>query len=342
MASNNRSASLGSAGVDHSPFNQQLERIGEIVADMVDYGGQVVEDRTLAHFSPIIAELKTRLEAANGRVAHLEARLKASEAGATRARADAEAHIARYTTELEARNMQMVDTVSKTVEKMKMGAAARVAAAKTHAQDRIDECRDKTDSQIRQLSRDLERHIEMLGLARKHTGWVAHKLFLLLNEVKKKTRLPDKTALAHCLKEMFEELAEYRNDCDVFLNNGLVDDGGPDWGPVPDDESGALLNKSYRKLSGVTSADNTEEHTNRARAPVSSSDEDTVDEQASREESSLFIDDQQSDPGDQSCTIKSEDCDENQQTLTDSSPSTKRASDSHGRARRGGKRQRTK
>ncbi|KAF5574180.1 hypothetical protein FPANT_11911 [Fusarium pseudoanthophilum] len=336
MASNNTGAPLESAGDDVSPFERQMSRIRNLVAELVNCSGQIVHDRAVARSNPVIAELKARLEAANGRVAHLEARLKASEAGTARAKADAEAQIARYTSELEARNVQMVNTVVETVDKMKRDAAARVAAAETHAQERIDDYRDKTDSQIRQLSRDLERHVDMLGLGRKHTGWVAHKLVLLLDEMEKKTRLPDKTALASCLQEMLEELAEYRNDCDVFLDNGLADDNEPDWGPVPNDEGGALLNKSYRKFSGATSANKT------GRVLVSPIGEDTTEKQASREESSLFVDDQHLDGDGQSSTIKSEDDDNNQQTLADLPPSTKRASVSGGRAGRGAKRQRTK
>ncbi|KAF5543082.1 hypothetical protein FNAPI_9790 [Fusarium napiforme] len=342
MASNNTDASLESAGDDVSPFERQMSRIRNLIAELVNYSGQIVHDRAVAHSNPVIAELKARLEAANGRVAHLEARLKASEAGAARTKADAEAQIARYTSELEARNVQMVNTVVETVERMKRDAAARVAAAETHAQECIGEYRDKTDSRIRQLSRDLERQNDMLGLARKHTGWVAHKLVLLLDDMDKKTRLPDKIALAHCLQEVLEELAEYRNDCDVFLDNGLADDNEPDWGPVPNDEGGALLNESYGKFSRVASANNTEEHTNQPQALFSPSDKDTTEKQASREESSLFLDDQHSDEDDQSCTIKSEDGDNNQQTLADLPPSTKRASNSGGRAGRGAKRQRTK
>ncbi|PNP78878.1 hypothetical protein FNYG_07743 [Fusarium nygamai] len=343
MASNNRGASLESAGDDVSPFERQMSRIRNLVAELVNYSGQIVHDRAVAHSNPVIAELKARLEAANGRVAHLEARLKASEAGAARAKADAEAQIARYTSELEARNVQMVNTVVETVDKMKRDAAARVAAAETHAQECIDEYRDKTDSQIRQLSRDLERHVDMLGLARKHTGWVAHKLILLLNGLRKKTPLPDKTALVHYLTEIFDELADYRNDCDDLLDNDLgFDDGEPHWGPVPDDEGGAILNRSYGKSSRVTSANNIEERTNQPQALVSPSDKDTTEKQASREESSLFVDDQHSDEDDQSCTIKSEDGDNNQQSLADLPPATKRASNSGGRAGRGAKRQRTK
>ncbi|KAF5964443.1 hypothetical protein FCOIX_13424 [Fusarium coicis] len=342
MASNKTRASLESAGDDVSPFERHRSRIRNLVAELVNYSCQIAHDRAVAHSNPVIAELKARLEAANGRVAHLEARLKASEAGAARAKADAEAQTARYTSELEARNVQMVNTVVETVNKMKRDAAARVAAAETHAQERIDEYRDKADSQIRQLSRDLERHVDMLGLARKHIGWVAQKLFLLLDEIEKKTGLINKTALAHCPQELFEELAEYRNKCDRFLDHGLADDNEPDWGPVPNDEGGALLNESYGKFSGVASANNTGKHTTQPQAPVSPSSEDATEKQASREESSLFIDDQHRDGYDQSSTIKSEDDDNNQQTLAGLPPSTKRARNTTGRAGRGAKRQRTK
>ncbi|KAG7412018.1 hypothetical protein ACKAV7_008645 [Fusarium commune] len=347
MGSNDRDPLPRSIGVGDSPIEQRARRIGNMVADLVNFSGRMGEDRARSRSAPIIAEL--------------EARLNASEAGAARARADvaqaktdADARIAWYTSDLEARNAQMVETVSGTVEKMKRDAATRVAAAETHAQDCIDEYRDETDSQIRQLSRDLDRHVDMLGLARKHTGWVAHKLLLLLIELKEKKRFPDNELLVHCLNEMFEELAEFRNDCDVFLVNGLVDDGEPDWGPVPDDEGGALLNRTYRNVSEVTSPGNTEEQTSQPEAPVSPSGEDTTDEQANREESPLFIDDQRSDRSDQSYSIKSEDSDMDQQLgastsglgqleqgHTDLSPSTKRGSDSEGQARYGGKRQRT-
>lgn len=57
--------------------------------------------------------------------------------------------------DLEARNAQMVETVAETVEKLKRDAAARVATAETQA-----------DSQIRELSRDRDRHADMVGLAR--------------------------------------------------------------------------------------------------------------------------------------------------------------------------------
>ncbi|KAF5986041.1 hypothetical protein FBULB1_2605 [Fusarium bulbicola] len=311
MASNNRGASLESSGVYLSAFEQNMKRIDNIVPRTV-----------MSLISKPV--------------------LRPSEAGAVRARADAEAHVARYTTGLEARNVQMVNTVTQTVEKMKRDAAARVAAAETHAQNCIDEHRNKTDSQIQQLSRDLERHIDMLGLARKHTGWVAHKPMLLVQELKERKRNPDKTLLADCLNEMLEELAEYRNDVDLFLVNGLVGDGEPDWGPVPDGEGGALLNKSYGKSSKVISSNSPKERTDQARAPVSPSGGDTT-KQTSREESSLFVDDQQIDQGDEGCVIKSEDGDdEDHQAPIASSLSAKRACDSGGRAGRGGKRQRTK
>ncbi|EMT73766.1 hypothetical protein FOC4_g10002794 [Fusarium odoratissimum] len=221
MASNNRDPFLGSAGVGDSPFERHARRIGNMVVDLMDYSGRIGEDRAHARSGPIIAEL--------------EARLNASEAGAAWARADvsqaktdADVRIAQYTSDLETRNAQMVKTVAETVERLKRDAAARVAAAETHAQDCINETRYETDSQIRQLSRDLDRHVDMLGLARKHTGWVAHKLLRLLIELKEKKRFPNNELLVHCLNEMFEELAEFRNDCDVFLVNGLVDDGEPD------------------------------------------------------------------------------------------------------------------
>ncbi|KAF5610867.1 uncharacterized protein FTJAE_14247 [Fusarium tjaetaba] len=330
MASNNsKDPVVGSVDHDNSPVMQKAIAIGKTIADLVQNGERSGEARAHSRLTPRINHQASHIKG-------LESRLKASEAGAARARADAETHIARYTTELEARNVQMVNTVVETVERMKRDAAARVAAAETHAQECIGEYRDKTDSQIRQLSRDLERHNDMLGLARKHTGWVAHKLVLLLDEMEKKTRLPDKTALASCLQEMLEELAEYRNDCDVFLDNGLADDNEPDWGPVPNDEGGALLNKSYRKFPGATSANIT------GRVLVSPIGEDTTEKQASHEESSLFVDGHHHDEDDQSSTIKSEDDDNNQQSLADLPPATKRASNSGGRAGRGAKRQRTK
>ncbi|KAJ4037300.1 hypothetical protein NW756_005696 [Fusarium oxysporum] len=314
MASNNRDPFLGSAGVGDSPFERHARRIGNMVVDLMDYSGRIGEDRAHARSGPIIAEL--------------EARLNASEAGAARARADvaqaktdADVRIAQYTSDLETRNAQMVETVAETVERLKRDAAARVAAAETHAQDCINETRDETDSQIRQLSRDLDRHVDMLVLARKHTGW---------------------------------ELAEFRNDCDVFLVNGLVDDGEPDWGPVPDDEGGALLNRTYHNSSGVTSSGKTGEQATKTQTSSSPYVANATNKHANREESSLFMDDQRSDRSDRSYSIKSEDGDMNQQLgastsglgqleqgHTDVSPPTKRASDCEGQAGHGGKRQRT-
>ncbi|KAF5695563.1 hypothetical protein FDENT_293 [Fusarium denticulatum] len=364
MASNNRDPFPGEGLGDDSPLIQRAITVGKTVADLVKESKRSGEASAHSRLTSRIdlqvsvintlesrlrnsgdqnADLSKRLEAANKQVADLEESLKASQRRAAKTEA--------ITNEIQAsvdRGMpiinhaaELVSTITETVEKLKRDVVAGFAEAETHAQ-KCMEFRDKTESQIRRLCRDLERHVEMLGLARKHTGWVAHRLFLLLDELEKKKRLPDKTALAHCLQGMFEELAEYRNKCDGFLDNGLADDNEPDWGPVPYDEGGALLNESYGKFSRVASANNTEEHTNQARvAPVSLSGEDIANKQASREESSLFIDDQHSDEDDQSCTIKSEDGDNNQQTLTDLPPSTKRASDSGGRAGQGAKRQRT-
>jgi hypothetical protein len=190
--------------------------------------------------------------------------------------------------------------------------------------------------------------------AGKHTGWVGHKLLLLLIELKEKKRFPDNELLVHCLNEMFEELAEFRNDCDVFLVNGLVDDGEPDWGPVPDDEGGALLNRTYHNSSGVTSPSNTGEQATQTQTSSSPYVANATNKHANREESSLFMDDQRSDRSDRSYSIKSEDGDMNQQLgastsglgqleqgHTDVSPPTKRASDCEGQAGHGGKRQRT-
>ncbi|KAL5620029.1 hypothetical protein FOBRF1_003275 [Fusarium oxysporum] len=347
MASNNMDPFLGSVGVGDSPFERHARRIGNMVVDLMDYSGRIGEDRAHARSGPIIAEL--------------EARLNASEAGAAWARSDvaqaktdADVRIAQYTSDLETRNAQMVETVAETVERLKRDAAARVAAAETHAQDCINETRDETDSQIRQLSRDLDRHVDMLGLARKHTGWVAHKLLRLLIELKEKKRFPNNELLVHCLNEMFEELAEFRNHCDVFLVNGLVDDGEPDWGPVPDDEGGALPNRTYHNSSGVTSPGNTGEQATQTQTSSSPYVANATNKHANREESSLFMDDQRSDRSDRSYSIKSEDGDMNQQLgastnglgqleqgHTDVSPPTKRASDCEGQARHGGKRQRT-
>ncbi|KAG4271307.1 hypothetical protein FPRO04_11069 [Fusarium proliferatum] len=370
MASNNRDPVVGSVGNDNSPIVQRAIAFGKAIPDLVKECERAGEARASSRLASKIdqqestiknlegwfklseenkAELKKRLTASEKQTAFLRGHLTISkkriaeaDAKTAEATANADARIAQHTSDLEARNAQMLETVAETVEKLKRDAAARVAAAETHSQDRINECRDKTDSQIRKLSQELDRHIDMLGLARKHTGGVAHKLFLLQSEVKKHTRIHNKTALADCLKQMFEELAEYRNNCDVFLDNGLVDDGEPDWGPVPDDEGGALLNRSYGKSSIAIPANNIEERTNQPRAPVSHSNDDTHNEQASREQGSLFVDDQQSDRGDQSFTFKIEDGDDNQQILSGLSPSTKRASDSDGQAKRGGKRQRTK
>ncbi|RBA17693.1 hypothetical protein FPRO05_11408 [Fusarium proliferatum] len=367
MASNNRDPVVGSVDNDNSPIVQRAIAFGKAIPDLVKECERAGEARASSRLASKIdqqestiktlegwfklseennAELKECLTASEKQIACLRRLLTVSKKRTAevkaKAQVDADARIAQHTSDLEARNAQMVETVAETVEKLKRDAAARVAAAETHSQDCIDEYRDNTDSQFRQLSRELDRHIDMLGLARKHTGWVAHKLFLLQSEVKKNTRVHNKTALADCLKEMFEELAKYRNDCDVFLDNGLVDDGEPDWGPVPDDEGGALLNRSYGKSSIATPSNNIEERTNQPRAPVSHSNDDTHNEQASREQGSLFVDDQQSDRGNQSFTIKIEDGDDNQQILSGLSPSTKRASDSDGQAKRGGKRQRTK
>ncbi|EXL94725.1 hypothetical protein NOF04DRAFT_11309 [Fusarium oxysporum II5] len=331
MASNNRDPFLGSAGVGDSPFERHARRIGNMVVDLMDYSGRIGEDRAHARSGPIIAEL--------------EARLNASEAGAAWARADvsqaktdADVRIAQYTSDLETRNAQMVKTVAETVERLKRDAAARVAAAETHAQDCINETRYETDSQIRQLSRDLDRHVDMLGLARKHTGWVAHKLLRLLIELKEKKRFPNNELLVHCLNEMFEELAEFRNDCDVFLVNGLVDDGG------------ALPNRTYHNSSGVTSPGNTGEQATQTQTSSSPYVANATNKHANREESSLFMDEQRSDRSDRSYSIKSEDGDMNQQLgastsglgqleqgHTDVSPPTKRASDCEGQAGHGGK-----
>ncbi|KAJ4220111.1 hypothetical protein NW760_012031 [Fusarium oxysporum] len=290
MASNNRDPFLGSAGVGDCPFERHARRIGNMVVDLMDYSGRIGEDRAHARSGPIIAEL--------------EARLNASEAGAARARADvaqaktdADVRIAQYTSDLETRNAQMVETVAETVERLKRDAAARVAAAETHAQDCINETRDETDSQIRQLSRDLDRHVDML-------------------------------VLAH--------------------------DGEPDWGPVPDDEGGALLNRTYHNSSGVTSSGNTGEQATKTQTSSSPYVANATNKHANREESSLFMDDQRSDRSDRSYSIKSEDGDMNQQLgastsglgqleqgHTDVSPPTKRASDCEGQAGHGGKRQRT-
>ncbi|KAI1009893.1 hypothetical protein LB503_011557 [Fusarium chuoi] len=167
MASNNKVSFLESLGVEGSILDKQMRHVGGMIIDLVNRTGQIGQDRAVAHSAPIIAELKTRLEAANGRVAQLEACLNAFKAGAAQTKADADARVAQHTSDLEARNVQMVNTVTETVEKMKRDAAARVATAETHAQACIDEHQDKTDSQIRQLSRDLELHRDMVGLARK-------------------------------------------------------------------------------------------------------------------------------------------------------------------------------
>ncbi|KAJ4092572.1 hypothetical protein NW769_012565 [Fusarium oxysporum] len=331
MASNNRDPFLGSAGVGDCPFERHARRIGNMVVDLMDYSGRIGEDRAHARSGPIIAEL--------------EARLNASEAGAARARADvaqaktdADVRIAQYTSDLETRNAQMVETVAETVERLKRDAAARVAAAETHAQDCINETRDETDSQIRQLSRDLDRHVDMLVLAR--TLFQPLQPLIELN--------------MHAGKHTGWELAEFRNDCDVFLVNGLVDDGEPDWGPVPDDEGGALLNRTYHNSSGVTSSGNTGEQATKTQTSSSPYVANATNKHANREESSLFMDDQRSDRSDRSYSIKSEDGDMNQQLgastsglgqleqgHTDVSPPTKRASDCEGQAGHGGKRQRT-
>ncbi|KAF5573772.1 hypothetical protein FPCIR_13853 [Fusarium pseudocircinatum] len=365
MTSNNRDLFPGEGLLgDDSPLIQRAIAVGKTVADLVKESKRSGEASAHSRLTSSIdlqdsvinalgsrlrdsedqnADLSKRLEAANKQVADLEESLKASQHRAAKAEAitnGIQASVDRGTPIIN-HVAELVSTIAETVEELKRNVAARLAETKTHAQ-KCKELRDKIESLIRRLYRERGRHVEMLGLARKHTGSVANKLIVLLDELEKKTRLPDKTALAHCLQEMLEELAEYRNKCDGFLDNGLADNNEPDRVPVPNDEGGALLNESYGKFSRVASANNTEERTNQPRALVSPGGKDAVDEQASREESSLFIDDQHRDEDDQSCTIKSEDGDNNQQALADLPPSTKRASNSGGRAGRGAKRQRTK
>jgi chromosome segregation ATPase len=188
-----------------------------MITGLVDENDRFREEGARSRSAPVIADLEARLKTSNDRVADLEARLKASEdrnaeaeAIVAQAKTYADAHIARYTSDLEVRNAQMVETVAETVEKLKRDAAARVAAAESNAQDCIYDARDEANSQIRQLSQDLDRHVDMLGLARtlfqsfqplielnmyagKHTGWAAHKLILLLIELKKRSAFPTKT-----------------------------------------------------------------------------------------------------------------------------------------------------
>jgi hypothetical protein len=147
---------------------------------------------------------------------------------------------------------------------------------------------------------------------------------------------------------MLEELVAFRNDCDEVLDSRLLDDDEPDWGPVPDEEGGALLNRTYRNDSKVIAPVNTEEQTNQSEAPASPNSADTTDEQANGEESPLFIDDgHQSNGSAWFFDSKEEDMDYQLGAFTNSghadlSSSTKRANDSEGQAGHGDRRQRTK
>ncbi|RKK88479.1 hypothetical protein BFJ71_g12983 [Fusarium oxysporum] len=347
MASNNRDPFLGSAGVGDSPFERHARRIGNMVVDLMDYSGRIGEDRAHARSGPIIAEL--------------EARLNASEAGAARARADvaqaksdADVRIAQYTSDLETRNAQMVETVAETVERLKRDTAARVATAESHAQDSIDDARDRAESQIRELSQDRDRHADMVGLGRKHAVWAQHKLRLLLEEMQGNMGYHHQHPLVTFLYEICEDFGWFRNECDNFLGTCfLYDDEVSDLGPVPDEEGGTLFNRPSRNSSKVTSPGNTEEEVSQPEASASSSGAAATDQQANREENPLFIDDHHQKERDDR-VIKTEDEDigpqigvsanglgQLEQGHADLSPSTKRASDSEDQAGHSDKRQRT-
>lgn len=191
MASNNRDPVVGSVDNNNSPIVQRAIAFGKAIPDLVKECERAGEARASSRLASKIdqqestiktlegwfklseennAELKECLTASEKQIACLRRLLTVSKKRTAeveaKAQVDADARIAQHTSDLEARNAQMVETVAETVEKLKRDAAARVAAAETHSQDCIDEYRDKTDSQFRQLSRELDRHIDMLGLAR--------------------------------------------------------------------------------------------------------------------------------------------------------------------------------
>ncbi|EXK28049.1 hypothetical protein FOMG_15509 [Fusarium oxysporum f. sp. melonis 26406] len=321
MASNNRDPFLGSAGVGDSPFERHSRRIGNMVVDLMDYSGRIGEDRAHARSGPIIAEL--------------EARLNASEAGAAQAKTDADVRIAQYTSDLETRNAQMVETVAETVERLKRDAAARVAAAESHAQDCIDDARDRAESQIRELSQDRDRHADMVGLGRKHAAWAQHKLRLLLEEMQGNMGYHHQHPLVTFLYEICEDFGWFRNECDNFLGTCfLYDDEVPDLGPVPDEEGGTLFNRPSRNSSEVTSPRNTEEKANREENPL------FIDDHHQKERDDRVIKTEDEDIG-QQIGVSANGLGQLEQSHTDLSPSTKRASDSEGQTGHSDKRQRT-
>lgn len=115
----------------------------------------------------------------------------------------------------------------------------------------------------------------------------------------------DRDPLAVFVFDVGEQFGEFRNECDRFLDNGFLDDDVPDLGPVPEDEGGALFSSTYSNFPEVIAPGNTREEVNKHEVGASPSGEGNA-------------------------------------SHANSSPSTKRASDSEGQAKRGGKRQRTK
>ncbi|KAF4487907.1 hypothetical protein FAGAP_11241 [Fusarium agapanthi] len=272
MAFSNKSPVIGSVNSDASQIMQRAIAVGQTVADLVKESERSGEAR--AHWrldSKIydlrgrIDDLKLHLRACEEENADFREAFKASEKRTAEAEAkakiDADTRIAQHTSDLEARNAQMVEAVAETVEKLKRDAAARVAAAETHA-----------DSQIRELSRDRDRKADMVSLARKHAAWGQHKLRLLLEKVYR-MGYRHKDPLAHFVFEIGEDFGEFRNECDKFLDNGFLDDDVPDLGPVPEDEGGALFSRSYRNFP---KAGKTGEEVNQPKAEASSSGEGTA------------------------------------------------------------------
>ncbi|KAF5660259.1 hypothetical protein FCIRC_12199 [Fusarium circinatum] len=301
MAFNNRDLVSGSVTGDASQIMQRATAVGQTVVDLVKESERYGEARAHRSLGSKIYDLRGRIDeltlnlqaCEEDNVDYREA-LKASEKrtaeAEAKAKVDADARIAQHTSDIEARNAQMVETVAETVEKLKRDAAARVAAAETFA-----------DSQIRELSRDRDRNADMVGLARKHAAWGQHKLRLLLEKVYS-MGYPHKDPLALFVFDIGEAFGEFRNELDAFLDNGFLDDDVPDLGPVPEDEGGALFSRTYRNFP---KPGKTGEEVNKPESEASSSDEETA-------------------------------------SHADSSPSTKRANLSEGRAEHGGKRQRTK
>jgi NACalpha-BTF3-like transcription factor len=169
MASSNRDPVVGSVDGDNSPIIQRAIAVGKTVADLVKESERSGEARARSRLASkmddircYINDLELVLKDCEDENDDLRKALQASEKRIAEAdgiaKIDADARMAQYTSDLQARNAQMVETVAETVEKLKRDAAARVAAAEAHA-----------DSQIRELSRDRDRNADMVGLARKLT-----------------------------------------------------------------------------------------------------------------------------------------------------------------------------